>query len=136
MKYEEIKTIVKKLRNNPTKEEEFLWRSLSNRQLLGRKFIRQSAIIYEKNTHGEYFFYVPDFYCREEKLAVELDGKIHDYQIERDTKRDEILSSQGIRVLRIKNEELNQIQHVLDRIKACFCDRELRYRQIKGRKQT
>jgi very-short-patch-repair endonuclease len=131
MKYAEIKAIVLRLRNNPTPEEKLLWKYLRNRQLLGRKFIRQTAIIYEKNNKGEYFFYVPDFYCREEKLAVELDGKIHDFQKESDMDRDEILNHFGLTVLRIKNEELSNIQQVLDRIMAAFCDQEMRYRKVK-----
>ncbi|MDK2977710.1 MAG: hypothetical protein PWP52_424, partial [Bacteroidales bacterium] len=32
--------------------------------------------IYE-SVGKEHFFYVPDFYCEKEKLAIELDGKIH-----------------------------------------------------------
>jgi very-short-patch-repair endonuclease len=131
MKYAEIKAIVLRLRNNPTPEEKLLWKYLRNRQLLGRKFIRQTAIIYEKNNKGEYFFYVPDFYCREEKLAVELDGKIHDFQKESDMDRDEILNHFGLTVLRIKNEELSNIQQVLDRIMSAFCDQEMRYRKVK-----
>jgi very-short-patch-repair endonuclease len=131
MKYAEIKAIVLRLRNNPTPEEKLLWKYLRNRQLLGRKFIRQTAIIYEKNNKGEYFFYVPDFYCREEKLVVELDGKIHDFQKESDMDRDEILNHFGLTVLRIKNEELSNIQQVLDRIMSAFCDQEMRYRKVK-----
>jgi len=131
MKYEEMKVIVKRLRNNPTPEEALLWQSLRNRQLLGRKFVRQTAIIYDKNHKGEFFFYVPDFYCREEKLVVELDGKIHDHQQERDLKRDEILRKNGMNILRIKNEDLHHINIVLERIKSMFCDQEMRHRKIK-----
>jgi very-short-patch-repair endonuclease len=128
MKYSEIKSIVHKLRTNLTPSEKVLWENLKERKLLGRKFIHQSAIIYEKNK-DEYFFYVPDFYCREEKLVVELDGKIHLNQIEHDKHRDEILNANGIRVLRFKNEELYDINSVLTKIKAAFCDNEIRKRQ-------
>ncbi len=131
MKYAEIKTIVKRLRNNPTPEESLLWKYLRNRQLLGRKFIRQTAFIYEKNSKGEFFFYIPDFVCREENLVVELDGRIHDLQQERDMKRDEILNQHGLKVLRIKNKEIKDIDQVLERIKSKFCDQEMRYRKVK-----
>ena len=131
MKYAEIKAIVQRLRNNPTPEERLLWKYLRNRQLLGRKFIRQTAFIYEKNNKGEYFFYIPDFYCREEKLVVELDGKIHDLQKERDMNRDEILNHHGLTVLRIKNEALKDIDQLLDHIMSAFCDIEMRYRNVK-----
>jgi hypothetical protein len=45
MKYSEIKLIVNRLRSNLTPAEKVLWQNLRNRQLLGRKFIHQSAII-------------------------------------------------------------------------------------------
>lgn len=128
MKYSELKSIVHKLRCNLTPSEKILWKNLKGRQLSGRKFIHQSAIIYEKNK-DEYFFYVPDFYCREEKLAVELDGKIHENQVEYDRHRDEILNAYGIMVLRIKNDELFDINIVLNKIKAEFCDNEIRPRK-------
>lgn len=85
----------------------------------GRKFIRQHAIIYE-TIGSEYFFYVSDFYCYEENLAVEPDGKIHFYRKEKDKRRDEILEPEGIKVLRFKNEELEDIEIALERIKQEF----------------
>lgn len=119
MKYEEIKLLTQQFRQNPTLAERKLWRFLRKKQLDGRKFIRQHAIIYE-TIGNEYFFYVPDFYYYEEKLAVELDGKIHFYRKEKDKRRDEILKGEGIIVLRFKNEELEDIEKVLERIKAVF----------------
>ena len=119
MTYSEIKELTRKLRNNPTREERILWRYLRRKQLDGRKFLRQHAVIFE-SVGKEHFFYVPDFFCEKEKLAVELDGKIHFYTKKRDAKRDKILESLGIKVLRIKNEELQEIQAVLIRIKSFF----------------
>jgi very-short-patch-repair endonuclease len=119
MKYHEIKEIKTKLRNNTTPSEKILWNHIRNRQLLGRKFLRQHALIYDSN-EDEHFFFVPDFYCEAEKLAVELDGKVHDYTKIHDTNRDAILSDLGILVLRIKNEELEIVSDVLDKIKATF----------------
>ena len=57
----------KKLRNNPTQAEGFLWGYLKNSQLEGRKFRRQSSI----NN------FIVDFYCPEESLVIELDGDFH-----------------------------------------------------------
>lgn len=119
MKYEEIKLLTQRLRKNPTPAEQKLWRYLRRKQLGGRKFLRQHAIIYEI-IKEEYFFYVPDFYCFEENLAIELDGKIHLYTKDRDERRDDILEGEGIKVLRFKNEELNNIENVLVRIKELF----------------
>lgn len=119
MKYSEIKEIKQKLRNNTTPAEKILWRHIRKRQLSGRKFLRQHAIVYD--SYGdEYFFFVPDFYCEAELLAIELDGKIHDFQKGKDKNRDEILSEMGIRVLRIKNEELKDLSSVLEKVKSYF----------------
>ncbi len=119
MKYGEIKDLKKKLRRNATKSEKLLWTYIRNRKLRGRKFLRQHAIIYDFN-EAENFFFIPDFYCEAENLAIELDGKIHDFTKNKDIKRDEILLDQGIKVIRFKNEELKNISIVLEKIEACF----------------
>jgi len=119
MTYSEIKELTRQLRSNPTREEKILWRYVRRKQLDGRKFLRQHPVIYE-SVGKEHFFYMPDFYCEKEKLAVELDGKVHFYTRERDAKRDKILESLGIQVLRIKNEELHNIENVLYRIRNSF----------------
>jgi very-short-patch-repair endonuclease len=119
MKYEQIKEITRGLRKNMTPEEMKLWRYIRKKQLDGRKFLRQHAIIYE-SAGDEHFFYVPDFFCYKENLAIELDGKIHLYRKAEDKRRDEILNELGINVLRIKNEELQNIEEVLKKIKNEF----------------
>jgi len=119
MKFDKIKEIKTKLKNNMTPSEKLLWKHIRNRQLLGRKFLRQHAIIYE-SYENEYFFFVPDFYCEAEKLAIELDGKIHDFTKMKDANRDAILSDMEITVLRIRNEELVNLSIVLDKIKTSF----------------
>lgn len=119
MKYEEIKRLTQQLRKQPTRAEEKLWKYLRRKQLDGRKFLRQHAIIYE-TIGDEYYFYVPDFYCFKENLSIELDGKIHFYIKERDKRRDEILNGEGIRALRFRNEELDDVENVLSRIEQNF----------------
>jgi len=57
----------KKLRNNSTSAEAFLWKYLQQKKLAGRKFRRQHSITN----------FIVDFYCSSEKLIVELDGEIH-----------------------------------------------------------
>jgi very-short-patch-repair endonuclease len=120
MTYPEIKKITRKLRNNLTPSEQVLWKHLRKKQIEGRKFLRQHAIIYE-SVGKEHFFYVPDFYCAKEKLAIELDGKVHDFIKKKDLKRDKILNDLGIKVLRIKNEDLQNIENIIIRIKNEFC---------------
>jgi very-short-patch-repair endonuclease len=55
------------LRNNSTKAEQLLWEELRNKKL-GVRSLRQYSI-------GSY---VVDFYCPELKLAIEVDGAVHD----------------------------------------------------------
>jgi very-short-patch-repair endonuclease len=119
MKYHEIKKIASDLRKNQTLEEKKLWERIRNKQLRGRRFLRQHVIVYE-TFYNEHFFFIPDFYCAEERLIVELDGKIHDYQIDRDRQRDEILKYKGLRILRIRNEEIADIESVLQKIEKMF----------------
>ena len=121
MKWIEIKEIATKLRNNPTPSERKLWKLIRNKQLNGRKFLRQHPIIYDSDRNkNEYFFFIPDFYCPGENLIIELDGHIHDFQKEKDFNRDLILSENNIRVLRIKNEELNEIENVKTMVMNMF----------------
>ncbi len=84
------------LRKEHTVSEEILWQALRRKQLEGRKFRRQNPI-------GAF---VVDFYCPEEKLAVEVDGGIHETQVEADQLRQEIIKSLGIRFVRISAEEV------------------------------
>ena len=114
MYYSEIKRLATKLRNNATREERFLWSEL-RRKNLKYKFLRQHPIIYD-SANREYFFYIPDFYCAQKKLVVEVDGKIHDYQKEYDKHREEVLKGKGLHVLRLRNEELNNIEKVIEKI--------------------
>ncbi|MCX6248445.1 MAG: endonuclease domain-containing protein [Bacteroidetes bacterium] len=116
MKYAQLKEIARKFRNNPTPGEELLWKYIRNDQLDGKRFLRQHPIIYESNEH-EHFFFIPDFYCASEKLVVEVDGKVHDYQKDRDIHREEILKAKGLRILRIRNEELKDINKVIEKIR-------------------
>lgn len=119
MKYHEIKKTARRLRRNQTPAEKTLWAFIKDRQLEGRRFLRQHAIIYGSRG-SEHFFYIPDFYCRKERLIIELDGPVHNNQKERDRKRDLILQSQNLKVLRFKNEELTDIETVLDKITKEF----------------
>jgi very-short-patch-repair endonuclease len=121
MRYSEIKAIASRLRKEATPSEKLLWERLRRKQLNGRRFLRQHPIIYQR-AGNDYEFYVPDFYCAAEKLVVELDGKIHLKTKEHDEFRDSILKHFGLRVLRIKNEELGDMDNVLNKIKSYFND--------------
>ena len=83
------------LRRNETDAEHVLWHLLRNRQMEGRKFVRQYPI-------PPYF---ADFACREAMLVVELDGGQHD-ESARDQIRTAYLNAKGYSVLRFWNNEL------------------------------
>ena len=97
-----------------TDAETRLWDALQSHRLAGLKFRRQHP----------YGRFVMDFFCVEHQLVVELDGGVHaePTQAARDAERTEFLQSRGIRVLRFKNETVeNEIEAVLKQIKeACL----------------
>ncbi len=109
----------RQLRRNSTNAEKIFWNSVRNRKFLGKKFNRQFPIFYDLN--GKESFFIADFYCHEEKLIIEIDGKIHEKQIEKDLKRTEILNSLGYKVIRFNNEEIeSDVEKVLGKIKIYF----------------
>jgi very-short-patch-repair endonuclease len=116
MKYHEIKEKVRQLRKEQTLSEQVLWEKLRNRKLDGFKFLRQYPVIYEYN-RNEYFYFVVDFYCHEKRLVIEPDGKIHEFQKEKDHRRDLILKELSLKTIRIKNEQLSEINKVLERLR-------------------
>ena len=111
---EKVLEIARCLRKNQTPEEKILWQELRNKKLGGIKFLRQQPIIYGFYKH--YLFFVADFYCAEHKFIIEVDGKYHDQQKERDKSREETIMEKGLRVLRIKNEEVKEIVNVKKKI--------------------
>ncbi|MGD8781487.1 MAG: endonuclease domain-containing protein [Ignavibacteria bacterium] len=85
------------LRNNMTYTEKIVWAHIRKRQL-GYRFLRQYSVDH----------YVIDFYCPELKLALEIDGGIHELpeNKEYDEARQKYIEGFGIKFLRIKNEEI------------------------------
>ena len=122
MNYHEIKLISRKLRKIQTTYEKQLWNRIRDRQLNGFKFLRQHPIVYDRNGNDLNFF-IPDFYCSSVRLAIELDGGIHINTKDYDARRDEILTSMDIEVLRIQNEELIDMESVLQKISERIAER-------------
>jgi very-short-patch-repair endonuclease len=85
------------LRSNMTFSEKLVWMFLRKHQMNDR-FLRQYSV---DN-------YVIDFYCPKLKLAIEIDGDVHDLKRQKmhDKTRQEYLEQLGIKFLRIKNEDL------------------------------
>ena len=103
----------KELRASMTAAEVALWTLLKNKQLSGRKFRRQFSI-------GKY---IVDFYCHEEKLAIELDGADHftEAGMKYDFVREDFLKTQNIRVIRVENKKVfENTGQVLNFIKSYF----------------
>lgn len=64
-------------------------------------------------------------------MIIELDGPIHNYQLERDAARDKLITSNGFTVLRFTNDELfNDISDVRDKILKSLSSEE---REIRSR---
>ncbi|HEU0055465.1 MAG TPA: DUF559 domain-containing protein [Longimicrobium sp.] len=103
----ELQQAAKELRQRGTRAERGLWSALRGRQL-GFKVRRQHAV-------GRFIL---DFYIPDHRLAIEVDGDVHDFQRERDAERTAVLNQHHVRVLRFRNEEvLNDLPAVLARIR-------------------
>jgi very-short-patch-repair endonuclease len=109
------KNLARELRKNATDSEKLLWTYLRNRRLAGYKFLRQHPVIYKADRNGLNYF-IADFYCDAKKLVIELDGLIHNNTQEYDHFRDDQMKNKGLNVLRIKNEELDDINNTLTKI--------------------
>ncbi len=103
-----LKPLARQMRHKPTPAEEALWQALRSRHLEGVKFRRQHTL--ER--------FILDFYSHEARLAIEVDGPIHQYTPQEDAIRAEYLHSLGIRLLRFSNEQvLSRLDEVLTHIR-------------------
>lgn len=101
----------RKLRNNMTEAEKYIWYILRSKNLNGHKFRRQQPI-------GKF---IADFVCFENKKVIEIDGGQHDADKEKDLQRDKWLKGQGFKVLRFwNNEVMENREWVLEKIQE-YC---------------
>ena len=113
------KIVCRELRKNSTAAEKKLWEEVRNKKFLGKKFYRQYLIFHDLT--GRETFFVVDFFCYEEKLIIELDGKYHQYKLKEDQERTKILNILELKVLRFRNEDIiHSIESVLLKIKRNF----------------
>jgi len=111
----ELKERRRRLRKEMTFSEKIVWLHLRKKQLKVR-FLRQYSI---DN-------YIVDFYCPEMKIAVEIDGDVHNLpeQKEYDIERQRYLENYGVTFVRLKNEEVlgngnkafARIEEVIDKL--------------------
>ena len=102
--------LAKKLRNNQTEAELFLWDNLQRLAYLNIRFKRQHPVLY----------FIADFYCHKAKIIIEVDGGYHDIpeQYLYDRNRENELNELGLKVVRFTNHEvMNSIEKVLKTIK-------------------
>jgi very-short-patch-repair endonuclease len=86
----------RRLRREMTPPEARLWQILRTRPS-GYKFRRQHPIDH----------YVVDFFCREARLIVEVDGSAHEGErVGRDERRDAFLKKLGFSILRVPAPEI------------------------------
>ncbi len=101
----------RQLRQDQTSTEEKVWQLLRNNQFMGLKFRRQHVV------EG----FVVDFYCSKHKLAIEIDGGIHNKRKNYDELRQEEIESKFNTVIRVKNEEItDDCAILLQRIKEAI----------------
>ena len=106
----ETKARAAELRKNMTVAEKVLWHQLRNRKVNDLKFRRQHPVD----------IFILDFYCHERKLAIEVDGEIHNQEDQRewDENRTFELNEFGIQILRFRNDDvINQTERVINSIK-------------------
>ena len=104
----EIEQAARKLRTNLTPAEALLWSALRNKNLEGLRFRCQHPV-------GNFIL---DFYCPACKLVIEVDGEIHNHQIDYDEARTAKLAEYGYTVIRFNNEEIiNDLPKVLTKIR-------------------
>jgi len=90
----------RQLRRRMSLPEVVLWQALRKGRLAGLRFRRQHPF-------GPYIL---DFYCAATRLAVEVDGLVHDTQSasNHDARRDAWLAQQGVTVLRVRAGDVLQ----------------------------
>ena len=92
MKPMDKKQFARHLRKCQNSYKHILWQLLRNRRRCNKKFRRQHPI----------GIYTTDFYCVEERLNIEIDGRDHLTEEGKayDEARDRFMQAQDIRVLR------------------------------------
>lgn len=105
------------LRKMQTNAESILWEALRNGKVCNLKFRRQHP----------FDGYILDFYNHRMKLAIEVDGEVHNNPdvADYDAVRTKNLNENGITVLRFTNDEVEQnLETVIKKIEAWFDENE------------
>jgi very-short-patch-repair endonuclease len=120
--------LARKLRSEMTMPELILWRVLRTRPG-GLKFRRQHPA----------GVYVLDFYCAAARLAIEVDGLVHDGAVaaERDADRTAFLKSQHVAVMRVPAKAVfEDLEAVVVRIVDVCVERAGRIAELRAKQQV
>ncbi|BFP41141.1 hypothetical protein FGF1_19860 [Flavobacteriaceae bacterium GF1] len=90
-----LKEYARALRENSTMAEILLWNNIKNR-VLGVQFHRQVPLLN----------FIVDFYCYELMLAIEIDGRSHDFKYGYNEKKQGLLEQKGVRFLHFSDKEV------------------------------
>jgi len=119
----QLKQRARELRRKMTLAEILLWKRLKGKQLCGYDFDHQRPV-------GRR---IVDFYCKELKLAVDVDGSVHDFRRAQDERRRGEIEALGVKLLRFWNYDVkNDIHSVLKKIEGWIRAEEQR-RGLPGR---
>lgn len=92
-----LKGLARGLRKHSTKAEVILWTELLRaKSMRGYAFLRQRPI-------GNY---IADFFSKELKLVIELDGITHEHKQQEDFEKDLVLNEMGYKVLRFEDNDV------------------------------
>jgi len=103
-----IEIYAKILRERMTPCELKLWNRL--------KYMQEFKFEPQIPVHG----FIPDFFCEELQLAIEVDGQIHKTWIKKkkDQRKDTILARKGVKVIRFTNTQVaNSLGRVVKAIR-------------------
>ena len=119
----QAKQRAKSLRDKLTPPEQLLWSTLRNNQIADLPFRSQHPL-------GPY---IADFFCRDARLVIEIDGKTHQAdQLTHDHARDQWMRSCGIHVLRVQAREVfAELEAVLRTIRSTAVQRAEEIRTYK-----
>jgi very-short-patch-repair endonuclease len=112
--------LAREYRRSPTPSERAAWQLLRNRRCHGLKFRRQQPI------RG----YIVDFYCAEVRLAVEIDGPVHDEDARAwyDFVRELRLADQGVFVIHLAPQDVPRLPEIIGRwlaaVRLCLDEAE------------
>ena len=101
-----LTVLARKLRNESTETEIYLWLKLKGKQMYGYDFHRQKPI---DN-------YILDFFCYELMLGIEVDGYSHQFLevYTKDGVKEKRMNELGITVLRFSDEQvLKDMENVI-----------------------